>query len=178
MTITDRYILFFGPDWPSNFAPSPITIDDEFWYPSLFEENSGCPKVIFKTAEAYFQSRKALVMDDKDSYYKILNASTPAETKRIARTIKLDRERWDNIRVAMMMDTLKQKFTQNPELLKKLLDPSLKYKHFVEASPYDAFWGAGLDERALVSVVDNPTARLGDNMLGVCLDHTREILSI
>ena len=30
MTITDKYVLFYGSDWPSNFALSPITVDDDF----------------------------------------------------------------------------------------------------------------------------------------------------
>ncbi len=155
MTIKGNYILFFGTDWPSNFAPSPITVYDDFWEKGLFgDEPYFPPTITFKTAEAYFQSRKAVMVKDKDRYYKIANASTPAETKKIAREIKLDSKQWDKARVKYMWETLQLKFKQNPDLLKKLLDPSLDDKKFVEASPYDNFWGAGRSEPKLINEIN------------------------
>ncbi len=156
MTIKGDYILFFGEDWPSNFASSPIVVQDDFWSPTLFPdpEEHHPDLITFKTAEAYYQSRKAVMAGDKYNYYKIALAPTPAETKKIARNIKLDPKRWDKERVKEMWKTLKLKFEQNPELLKKLLDPELDSKKFVEASPYDCFWGAGMSERVLSREID------------------------
>ena len=159
MVITKDYILFFGSDWPSNFAPSPITVWDDFQWDEdrdLWDRNEpSLPSTItFKTAEAYFQSRKAVMAGDKDSYYKIVRAESPAETKKIARRIKLDSKRWDRMRVKYMMDTLRLKFGQNPELKQKLLDRSLDGKKFVEASPWDTFWGAGRGIKELCEEID------------------------
>jgi len=185
MTITNKYVLFWGEDWPSNFAPSPITTYDDFWEKGLFgNEPYFPPTITFKTAEAYYQSRKAVMAGDKDSYYKIANASTPAETKKIARNIKLDPKKWDKERVKYMWETIQSKFNQNKELKEKLLSPEYLDKKFVEASPYDSFWGAGKSESSLVQEID----RYGDiqwwdyerdlpratNMLGELLTKLRD----
>lgn len=91
MTITDKYVLFYGSDWPSNFAPSPITVDDDFWERGIWDGPEGEPSTItFSTAEAYYQSRKAVEIGDKDSYYKIALASTPAEAKILSYSISLN----------------------------------------------------------------------------------------
>lgn len=159
MTIKGDYILFFGTDWPSNFAPSPISVWDDFQWDekkTLWDrDNPTLPATItFKTAEAYYQSRKAVMAKDKDRYYKIVNASIPAETKKIAREIKLDPEQWDKERVKWMWETLKLKFGQNPDLKEKLLSEECLDKKFVEASPYDNFWGAGKRESSLIREID------------------------
>ena len=152
MTIKGDYILFFGVDWPSNFAPSPICVPDDFGSQGLYD--ASFPMITFKTAEAYYQSRKAVMAGDKDRYYKIANASTPAETKKIAREIKLDPEQWDKKRVKWMWETLKLKFGQNPDLKEKLLSEECLDKKFVEASSYDDFWGAGKRESSLIREID------------------------
>jgi len=152
MTIKDNYILFFGTDWPSNFASSPICVPDDFGSQGLFD--ASFPMITFKTAEAYYQSRKAVVAKDKDRYYKIANASTPAETKKIAREIKLDSKQWNVLRIEYMRETLKLKFDQNKDLKAKILDPKLEDKLFIEASPWDGFWGAKRSERELIQEIE------------------------
>jgi len=85
-----------------------------------------------------------------------------------------------------MWDTLVLKFKQNPQLKAKLLNPELLNKKFVEASPYDYFWGAGVSERALTREIeetgdiswfdfkhDLPRA---ENMLGELLTKLRDDL--
>ena len=61
---------------------------------------------------------------------------------------------WDKERVKWMWETLKLKFNQNKDLKEKLLDPEYLNKKFVEASPYDSFWGAGKRESSLVREID------------------------
>ena len=181
MKITDKYILFYGKDWPSNFAESPITVRDDFMERGIWNDEQ--PTITFKTAEAYYQSRKAVLMGDKYNYYKIALAPTPSDTKKISRDINLDQKAWDRVRVKMMWDTLHLKFDQNPDLREKLLDPSLDGKKFVEASPSDCFWGAGRNEIGLLEEIrsygdiqwwdykrDVPTA---NNMLGELLTKIR-----
>ena len=187
MTIKGDYILFFGSDWPSNFAQSPITVYDDFWEPSLIEsdnEQSWNNLITFKTAEAYYQSRKAVLAGDKYNYYKIALAKDPAETKKLSHLIKLDSKAWDRIRVKAMWDTLHLKFEQNPDLKEKLLDPSLDGKKFVEASPYDCFWGAGISEKVLAREIEetgdiswfnfNRDIPRAENMLGELLGKARD----
>ena len=170
MTITDKYVLFFGNDWPSNFVSSPITVYDDFWEKGLFgNEPYFPPTVTFKTAEAYFQSRKAVFSNDRESYYKIAFAQTPAETKKIARGIKLNSREWDKVRVRYMEETVRLKFSQNPHLLEKLLDPKFDDKIFVEASPWDRFWGVGVKE----SDFKDEDIGHGLNMLGKILTNFR-----
>ena len=155
MTITDKYVLFYGSDWPSNFAPSPITVDDDFWERGIWDGPEGEPSTItFPTAEAYYQSRKAVVAKDKDRYYKIAQARYPSETKRIAREIKLDSKQWNKERVKWMWETLNLKFKQNPDLMKMLVDDRLDGKKFIEASPTDPFWGAGVDEEGICRMIE------------------------
>lgn len=156
MVIKKDYVLFYGEDWASNFALSPITVRDDFWVLTLMTnpESGECPSITFPTAEAYFQSRKATLMGDADSYYAIAHAKTPAEAKKIARKIKLNTKSWDRLRVMYMEDTLRLKFGQNPELMKKLMDPALDGKKFVEASPWDSFWGAGRGIKELCEEID------------------------
>ena len=191
MTITDKYILFFGEDWPSNFAPSSITVWDDFQWDEpqekgLWDEPHIPNTITFKTAEAYYQSRKAVIAKDKESYYKIALAPTPAETKKIARKIKLNSNEWNKVRVKYMWKTLKLKFSQNPDLKAKLLNPELLDKKFVEASPYDTFWGVGMSEKMLTKEIeemgdiswfdfkrDLPRA---ENMLGELLTKIRDEL--
>lgn len=185
MTTTEKYVLFYGEDWPSNFAPSPICVPDDFRERGMFDDEP-VPTIIFKTAEAYFQSRKAVLVGDKVNYYKIAYASSPLQTKKIARKIKLNPDKWNKVRVKYMWETLQLKFDQNPDLKTKLLSPSLKDKKFIEASPTDVFWGAGRSERSLIKEIeecgdiewfdfgrDLPRA---ENMLGELLTKLRKTL--
>lgn len=184
MTITDDYIFFYGFDWPSNFATSPITVWDDFREKDLWDTESHFPDTItFNTAEAYYQSRKAVVAGDKDRYYKIAQAKTPGETKKIARDIKLDSKTWNKNRVKYMWDTLNLKFSQNPDMMKQLLDRRLDGKKFVEASPTDTFWGCGKSEESVMQMIEMKEDPLGfdfekdlpscENMLGELLTKLR-----
>ena len=184
MTIIGNYIFFYGYDWPSNFASSTIVELDPFWEETIYDSNR--PIVTFKTAEAYYQSRKALVANDKHRYYKIAHAKTPGETKRIAREIKLKSREWDAVRIGWMVQTLKKKFEQNDELRVKFLNPELDGKIFVEASPTDTFWGIGKSELECTREVER-TGGLetfdyehdipcGFNVLGELLNNLRDDL--
>lgn len=179
MIIFDKYILFYGNDWPSNFAESPITVDDDFWERGMWDGPEGnVPNITFKTAEAYYQSRKAVIAGDKYSYYKIAIAQTPAETKKIARKINLNSKVWDSVRLDYMRTTLMLKFSQNPEMKKKLLDPALDGKIFVEASPWDGFWGVKKTEDELVKEIKETGGVMlnesSANWLGTILNEIRE----
>ena len=178
MKITDYYILLYGHDWPSNFAPSPIRELDKFSELNMFERFP--PYITFKTAEAYYQSRKAVFVGDKERYYKIATAKIPSETKKIARGIKLDSRKWNIARVKFMWETLQKKFEQNPDLMEKLLDERLDGKKFIEASPTDAFWGAGKSEEQILRMMDmkeDPLEFDFETDLPCCMNMLGELLT-
>ena len=103
----------------SNFASTPITIEDEEW----------------PTVEHYFQSRKTL---DEWEREKIRRCSTPWEAKKAGRELVL-RKDWYFIREKYMLIALRAKFTQYPGLRQLLLDT--KQANIHEESPTDTYWG-------------------------------------
>lgn len=64
------------------------------------------------------------------------------------------------------------KFHQNENLKKQLLDTKYDGKIFVEASPYDKIWGIGYKESEAEKNVDN----WGENLLGKILTELRNQL--
>jgi ribA/ribD-fused uncharacterized protein len=76
---------------------------------------------------------------DKAERAKILAAKTPAEAKRIGKTVTL-RKNWSQIREEVMETGLRAKFQQNPELKKKLIDTG--NVDLIEGNTWgDTFWG-------------------------------------
>lgn len=142
--IVGDYVLFYGDDLLSNFSKSVIMIEDQFLEDDLFHEGD-VPLVFFDTAEAFYQAQKAVIANDRDKYYKIMHAKTPAEAKRIGRRVKLDANEWDRIKDDIMTWTVALKFSN--EILKSyLLSPQFDGKTFVEVSPTDKYWGATYNE--------------------------------
>jgi ribA/ribD-fused uncharacterized protein len=90
----------------------------------------------YPTVEHFFQAMKTT---DKAERAKILAAKTPAEAKRIGKTVTL-RKNWNQIREEVMETGLRAKFQQNPELKKKLLET--KDADLIEGNTWgDTFWG-------------------------------------
>jgi ribA/ribD-fused uncharacterized protein len=103
----------------SNFYPSKI-------YPNDIE---------YSTVEHAFQSAKT---DDILAKELIRNAATPGEAKRLGRKVKL-RENWNVIKLSVMLDLLRLKFSI-PELKEKLL--STGDEELIEGNYWnDTFWG-------------------------------------
>jgi N-glycosidase YbiA len=116
----------------------------------------------WKTSEHAFQAMK-FAYDEKLHPYvdKIMNASTPAEAKRLGgnHSVPID-PRWDLIRDDYMYEIIYEKFTQNENLRQLLIgtgDAILR-----EASPTDEYWGIGRGN--------------GKNTLGILLMRLREKL--
>ena len=160
MKITDKYILFWK-SWLSNFHYCKIT--DTFI-------DSG--ELVFFCTEQYFMYTKALTFNDHSVANKILNCTRPDEAKKLGRQVRnYDDKVWSRVREKVMYRANFLKYTQNPDLKKKFLNPDWKNKHFVEANPYDKIWAIGLTE-------DDPRALdqktwLGENLLGKVLDDVR-----
>ena len=132
------------------------------WYPSIFivdgrEYNCG---------EQFMMYWKAMTFDDKETAKKIMALSNPRDQKALGRKVKNYNDNvWAKVRFAIVKRGLKEKFLQNPELKKYLLDR--KDKIIVEASPYNRIWGIGygVTDPNILKEKD----KWGENLLGKML---------
>ncbi len=90
----------------------------------------------FQSAEHVYQCAKAVTPQD---FVLIRNATTPGQAKRLARRIQL-RPNWNELRVGFMFEIVQAKFSQNPELARRLVDTCPA--RLVEGNTWgDTFWG-------------------------------------
>jgi ribA/ribD-fused uncharacterized protein len=117
--------------------------------------------------------RKAMLFGELDIADQILATDNPAKQKDLGREVKnYDDDKWAAVRFDIMVEGLYEKFNQNPQLKKALLDT--EGTELVEANPNDRIWGIGLtenDPRAL-----SKETWLGQNLLGKVLDEVRRRL--
>ena len=103
----------------SNFHESPVMYDG----------------IQYGSSEAAFQAAKTLDIDERRSIAKL----SPDEAKHAGRSLTL-RNDWENVKVSIMEEVLRAKFTQHPELLQKLL--ATEKALLVEGNDWlDTFWG-------------------------------------
>jgi conserved hypothetical protein, ribA/ribD-fused len=97
----------------------------------------------YNCAEQYMMHQKAMLFNDAETAQEILNVSEPSKQKALGRKVKnFNSKIWDQHCKQIVYEGNKAKFTQNPILLKALIDT--KDTTLVEASPYDTIWGVGL----------------------------------
>ncbi len=120
----------------SNFAAYPITLGGERW----------------PTTEHYFQAQKFAEPAHREA---IRNTASPMVAARMGRdrTKKL-RDDWESVKVQIMTDAVRAKFTQHAELRSMLL--ATGDAKIVEHTANDSYWGDGGDGK-------------GENMLGQIL---------
>lgn len=139
------------------------------WCDAEFEVDG----VTYNCAEQYMMAEKARLFGDDETLAKIMAAWSPREQKKLGRQVKgFDPDAWNAVSREAVYRGNYAKFTQNPHLLKRLMDT--KGTTLVEASPYDRIWGIGLsadDERAL-----DRSQWQGKNWLGETLTKVREAL--
>lgn len=99
------------------------------------------PCLVFYDGHAYnsvehaYQAQKSL---DPAIQKMIRDAATPAQAKKLARSVKI-REDWDEVKVPLMRELLKEKFAQEPERSTLL---STGDEELVEGNWWhDRFWG-------------------------------------
>lgn len=149
MRITDNYILF----WNGVFSQ---------WYPSNFIVDG----IKFSSCEQYMMYQKALTFKDAEIAEQILKESHPAPIKMLGRKVKnFDLNVWNSVCFGIVVKGNLAKFSQNPEMLKYLLNTGGKI--LVEASPQDKIWGIGLS--ASSPQCDNAALWSGTNLLGFAL---------
>ena len=105
----------------SNFYQASFTIDGKEW----------------KTVEHYFQAQKCLNEKVREELRAL---STPKEAKKMGSKVLL-RSDWDKVKINIMVQACRAKFTQNEALKKLLLSTGIK--ELREHTARDKFWGDG-----------------------------------
>ncbi len=131
--------------------------DGEYAFLSNFYE---CPVeyngLKFLSSEAAFQAQKTLIETEQIKFTTL----NPSQSKRLGRKVTL-REDWEDVKVQIMHEICRAKFTQNPELAQKLI--ATGNKTLVEGNTWnDTFWGV--------------CRGVGENNLGQILMRVREKL--
>lgn len=127
----------------SNMHPCPVRIE---MYGKTYE---------FNCSEAAFQAGKC--RNEKD-VMKLVKAKNGYVAKKIGRRVTMC-DGWQNDRIGWMSYVVNQKFTQNPELMEKLLD-TYPLKLEETNTWHDTFWGV--------------CGGVGENHLGKILMEIRE----
>ncbi|MFD1141498.1 NADAR family protein [Larkinella insperata] len=140
------------------------------WWESPFTVSD----VVYKTAEHWMMAEKARLFGDEAALMAILCCQTPAEAKKMGRTVQnFDSIVWNNSCYGVVKKGNFYKFSQNQVLREFLL--RTKEQILVEASPVDPIWGIGLasdhPDRA------TPVKWPGQNLLGFALMEVRDELA-
>lgn len=116
--------------------------------------------LLFRTNEHYFHYHKTL---DKREREHIRFANTPGEAKRLGRKAKL-RLDWDDVKERIMWQGLLHKFTQNPELINKLL--RTKERMLIEGNTWhDNVWGICYCAQCQAGLDTEPQNLLGKQLM-------------
>lgn len=168
--MSENYTFFYGGVF-SNWYPlnSQPTYSVEQLQKPLFTVNN----IEYNTAEQFMMAQKAILFDDHETLSQIMQPCHPRDAKKLGRKVKnFNPAIWDKVAPNMILPGLFAKYTQNHDLLAKLLDT--RDTVLVEASPHDTIWGIGLaanDPRALTKATWQ-----GTNKLGYCLSFVRDTL--
>lgn len=152
-----NYILFFGYKCPfSNMYRSIITYNDEY----------------FNCVEQIFAYEKARLFEPSIAQ-NIKNCTYGAQAKKLGSRVKnFDPKIWDNHRELVMKEALRSKFNSNTRL-KRLLELT-EDAELIEVSPYDKFWGVGVDRNKMIELIKQNKTYPGKNVLGNMLMSLRE----
>lgn len=137
------------------------------WHSSFFEIDG----TTYSCAEQYMMAEKARFFGDEVRLKEILFSNNPRDQKIAGRKVMpFHEEKWNKVAKDVVYRGSYTKYTQNPELKKRLL--STAGTTLVEASPYDKIWGIGLGEQD--PRAQNRKTWQGKNWLGQILTEVRE----
>jgi ribA/ribD-fused uncharacterized protein len=149
------------------------------WYPSYFKvrENKiggyGYGTIMFNCAEQYMMFKKASLFEDHITATLILGTDDPKRQKKYGRGVQgFDKEFWESKCKEIVYDGNIAKFSQSLKLRKALFNTGNTL--LVEASPFDAIWGIGLNE-AQAKLTPKEDWK-GTNWLGEILTRVRDDL--
>ena len=156
----ETFIYFWKPSENNGFLGN--------WYYSPFVKN----EIRFIHNEQYFMWKKLQIFDptNKSLEKTILETTNPAIIKNLGRLVKnFNLIEWDAKKYEIMKSGLIEKFSQNTELQKLLLNTNNAI--LAEASPYDTIWGIGISEKDVKC-----KKWRGENLLGKALMEVRNII--
>ena len=139
------------------------------WFLSDFIKD----EIIFSSMEQYMMYQKAKLFGDLEIAEQILKTSNAAKIKAFGRSVKNYNDTiWNGTRQIIVYEGLLEKFRQNNELCKKLIET--KQCILAECAVQDKIWGIGLsmkDERRF-----DINEWKGQNLLGFTIMSVREKL--
>lgn len=139
------------------------------WYPADF--NVG--HITYCCMEQYMMSKKALLFGDEETNRRIMESKEPGKIKELGRGVRgFKEEIWESFRLPIVLTGNYYKFSQLPALRAALLGTGESL--LVEASPYDALWGIGMD--AAKASACPVRCWPGANLLGFSLMEVRDEL--
>ena len=146
--------VYFKSDYLSQWYIAPFKIDD----------------ITFNCCEQWMMYNKAKLFGDIKNATLILNETDPKRHKELGRLVKnFDVNKWDLLADDIVYEGNIAKFTQNPDLMIKLLATGNKI--IVECAPYDNIWGNGLN---ITDTLNTPqSAWNGTNRLGKAIMNVR-----
>ena len=147
-------ICFHNPDEENGYMSN--------WYPSVFMFGS----VEFSSMEQYMMYQKAVCFKDEEIAEKILATTDVAVIKALGRKVKgYNDGYWNGVRQLLVYEGLKEKFAQNEDLKRQLLDTEDSI--LAECAVNDRIWGIGLSMKDSNRL--EPEKWRGQNLLGYAL---------
>ena len=141
------------------------------WYVSEFKIDS----IKFSSMEQYMMYKKAIVFNDTKIAKEILETTDVSKIKALGRKVSnYDDTYWNGVRQIIIYKGLLEKFSQNKDLKKRLLNTGNDI--LAECAVQDKIWGIGLSMKD-VNRWDMEKWR-GENLLGFALMMVREELQI
>lgn len=156
-------ICFHNPDEENGYLSN--------WYLSQFSVD----EITFSSMEQYMMYKKAVCFQDYDTAGRILETEDVSQIKKLGRKVSnYDENSWNGVRQIVVYRGLLEKFGQNDELKKLLLETGDSV--LAECAVKDRIWGIGL------SMTDpdrlDRDCWKGQNLLGYALMMVRETLAI
>ena len=141
------------------------------WYLSDFKIDS----IKFSSTEQYMMYKKAIVFNDNKIAKEILETTDVSKIKALGRQVSNYNDKyWNGVRHIIIYKGLLEKFSQNKDLKKRLLNTGNDI--LAECAVQDKIWGIGLSMKD-VNRWDMEKWR-GENLLGFALMMVREELQI
>ena len=154
-----KVICFHNPDEENGYLSN--------WALSEFTVNG----LIFSSMEQYMMYQKAVRFKDEKIAEKILATTDVAVIKALGRQVKgYNDSYWNGVRQLFVYEGLKEKFVQNKDLKKLLLDTEDSI--LAECAVNDRIWGIGLSMKDSNRM--EPEKWRGQNLLGYALMMVRE----
>lgn len=152
-------MCFHNPDEENGYLSN--------WYLSWFEVGN----IRFSSMEQYMMYQKAVCFKDKEIAGKILATTDVAVIKALGRQVKgYNDGYWNGVRQLLVYEGLREKFVQNEDLKKQLLDTEDSI--LAECAVNDRIWGIGLSMQDSNRL--EPEKWRGQNLLGYALMVVRE----